>query len=114
MSKPESTNVSIGSQEGREAFEIRVNGEENVAGFTQFLDMPDTNPVERIFPHTVVKEEYAGQGLASTLVREALDQTIADGKRIVAVCPYVKGWVEKHPEYLEHVNKTTKAHLDAL
>ena len=112
--QPDSTQVTIGSQEGRQAFEIRVNGEDNVAGFTQFVDMPDTEPAERIFPHTLVKDEYAGQGLASILVREALDQTIADGKRIIAVCPYVKGWVEKHPEYAEHVNKTTKAHLDAL
>ena len=109
----DSTQVTIGSQEGRQAFEIRVNGDD-VAGFTQFVDMPDTEPAERIFPHTLVKDEYAGQGLASILVREALDQTIADGKRIIAVCPYVKDWVEKHLEYAEYVNKTTKAHLDAL
>ena len=46
------------------------------ATVTQFVDMPDSEPAERIFPHTLVKDEYAGQGLASILVREALDQTV--------------------------------------
>ena len=39
---------------------------------------------------------------------------IAEGFEIVAVCPYVKGWVKKHPEYQEHVVPTTPDHLQAL
>lgn len=69
---------------------------------------------ERIFFHTVVHDAYGGQGLASQLVREAVDQTIAEGRAIVPVCPYVVAWVNKHPEVAEHVVEATPAHLRAL
>ena len=40
-------------------------------------------------PHTEVDEEFGGRGLATILVREALDATRAAGLRIVPVCPMV-------------------------
>jgi len=42
---------------------------------------------------------YSGQGLAGTLVRFALDDVRALGKRVVAICPYVDGFIERNPEY---------------
>ncbi|MNW70001.1 hypothetical protein D3C74_491620 [compost metagenome] len=59
-------------------------------------------------------EDYAGQGLASVLVKFALQNTIASGAKIVAVCPYVKGYVAKHSEYDQHLAKPTRAHLEIL
>jgi len=32
----------------------------------------------------------------------------------VPVCPYVKSWLPKHPEYAEHVVEPTRAHLRAI
>jgi uncharacterized protein len=96
-------------------FEIHVDDSGVPAGKTYFQDvLADDGTKQRIFPHTVVGEEFAGHGLASTLVRQALDASIADGFRIVAVCPYVKGWIAKHPEYQGHVDATTPEHLSVL
>lgn len=96
-------------------YEIHVDDSGRPAGQTLFTDHESVEGVrQRIFPHTEVSEEFGGHGLASTLVRAALDASIAQGYRIVAVCPYVKGWVGKHPEYQEHVDATTPEHLQAL
>ena len=37
--------------------------------------------------------------IGSKLVKGALDQVRADGLKVVAECPFVKGWIEKHPDY---------------
>ena len=96
-------------------FEIHVDGSGEPAGKTYIKDIETADGVkQRIFPHTEVKEEFGGHGLASTLVRQALDVSIAEGFQIVAVCPYVKSWVKKHPEYQEHVVPTTPVHLRSL
>ena len=65
---------------------------------------------ERILFHTVVDKEYGGQGLASRLVREVVEDTIAAGLAVVPVCPYVAAWLPKHPEYAAHVVEPTPEH----
>ena len=69
---------------------------------------------DRVLFHTAVSPDYAGQGLASVLVRGAVDDAIASGLGIVPVCPYVKAWLPKHPEYAEHVVEPAPAHLRAV
>ncbi|MFB9073939.1 GNAT family N-acetyltransferase [Citricoccus parietis] len=102
-------------QGSKPRYEIHVDASGEPAGKTYFIEHAAADGTrQRIFPHTEVAEEYGGHGLASTLVRGALDASIAEGYRIVAVCPYVKGWIEKHPEYQEHVDATTPEHLRAL
>jgi predicted GNAT family acetyltransferase len=51
------------------------------------------------FDHTEVPPELGGKGIGSKLVKEALDQARADGLQVVAECPFVKSWIEKHPAY---------------
>ncbi len=56
------------------------------------------------FTHTVVEPQFEGRGVAGALVRTALDAVRADGTRqVVPQCPYVKVWIEKHPDYLDLV-----------
>ena len=85
-----------------------------VIGATHFREFTGPAGTERIFFHTTVDEEYGGQGLASVLVKFALDNTIAGGAKIVAVCPYVKAYVAKHAEYQPHLVATTPEHLKVL
>lgn len=66
-----------------------------VAGLADFQDRDGEEGPERIFFHTEVGEEYGGRGLASLLIRQALLDTTATGRRIVAVCPFVKSHLEK-------------------
>lgn len=82
-------------------FEIAVD--DRTAGFTQFVD----HDGQRIFFHTVIEDEFGGQGLAASLVQEALERTRADGVRIVPVCPYVARFLTKTDEFADIVDEPT-------
>lgn len=97
-----SESIEVVDAPERHRFEILVDGE--LAGYTEYHEHGD----ERIFPHTVIHEEYGGRGLATRLVHEALDQTRAGTQRIVPYCPVVKGFIAKNPEYLECVPQTRR------
>lgn len=51
------------------------------------------------FTHTEVPKELEGKGIGSKLVKGALDQVRANGLKVVLQCPFVKGYIGKHPEY---------------
>lgn len=53
------------------------------------------------FTHTEVPKELEGKGIGSRLVKGALDQVRADGMKVVPQCPFVKGYIGKHPEYTD-------------
>lgn len=73
-------------------------------------DDPDAGK-ERIFFHTLVSEDYGGLGLAGKLVTFAVNDAISQGFKIVPVCPYVKKWLPKHPEYAPHAVAVTDQHI---
>lgn len=54
-----------------------------------------------VFLHTEVDDAREGQGVGSELVREALDQVRSEGLRVVAQCPFVRSWIEHHPDYAD-------------
>lgn len=66
-----------------------------VVAFTEYEERHD----RLIFPHTEVDPAYEGQGLGGKLVKQALDDVRAGGRQIVPLCPFVRGYVERHPEY---------------
>ncbi|MBM7787768.1 GNAT family N-acetyltransferase [Tenggerimyces flavus] len=49
--------------------------------------------------HTEIDPAFGGRGLGSVLVRRTLEQLRERGVKIVPLCPFVKSWMEKHPEY---------------
>lgn len=85
-------NVEVFKDPQNGYFAIVYENEDNVAGFTQYLPMNG----ERVFFHTVIKEEYEGRGLASILIKNALEETDEEGLPILAVCPFVSSWLKKH------------------
>jgi predicted GNAT family acetyltransferase len=52
-----------------------------------------------VFTHTEVDEGHQGEGLAAQLVQYALDDARQAGLRVVALCPYVRSWLRRHPDY---------------
>jgi hypothetical protein len=89
----------------RSRYEILVDG--TFAGFTHY--QPHEGAL--VFDHTVIKEQFAGQGLASKLVRATLDDVRARQVRIVPLCEYVAGWLEKHPDYDDLVDRDLLARI---
>jgi uncharacterized protein len=88
-----SQGITVDHAPDRRRYEIAVDGE--LAGFTEYLDRRG----ERVFIHTETDSAHAGQGLATRLIREALDDTRRSGLPIVARCPFVAAFVKRHPEF---------------
>lgn len=80
------------------------------AGFLEYLDQG----ARRVFLHTEVAPEFGGRGLAGQLVRAALDDVRAQGKRLVNFCPYVTTFLEKNHDWDELIDAPTPAVLDAV
>ena len=78
-------------------FEVWVDGVR--AGELDYVVDGDT----WVLPHTGVDKAYEGQGLASQLVRTALDTARAEGITVKPVCPYVVTWLQRHPDYQDLV-----------
>ena len=78
-----------------ERYAITVDG--IVAGFTEAVENGDVVT----FPHTLILDQFEGQGLASELVTGALDDVRVRGKRAVVTCEYVSAFIEKHPDYAD-------------
>jgi predicted GNAT family acetyltransferase len=51
------------------------------------------------FIHTEVPPELGGKGIGSKLIRDALDQVRTEGLKVIPQCPFVKAFIEKHPDY---------------
>ena len=52
-----------------------------------------------VFTHTVVPPELRGRGIAEKLVRAALADARAAGRKVVPQCSYVAKFIERHREY---------------
>ncbi|HET6684965.1 MAG TPA: GNAT family N-acetyltransferase [Jiangellaceae bacterium] len=57
--------------------------------------------------HTEVAEAAEGRGVGSALAQTFLEDTRSAGLRVVPLCPFVRGWIEKHPEYADLVRSGT-------
>ena len=51
--------------------------------------------------HTEVPKELGGRGIGSALARGVLDLARAQGLKVRPICPFVKAYMEKHPEYAD-------------
>lgn len=51
------------------------------------------------FTHTEVAPEMEGQGVGGALVQHALDDARRRGLQVEALCPYVRSWIDRHPDY---------------
>ena len=86
--------IAVSADPEGSRYEARVAGE--VAGFAEYLLAKDLV----VFTHTEVDPRFEGQGVGSAIARFALDDVRADGsRRVLALCPFIKGWIERHPDY---------------
>jgi predicted GNAT family acetyltransferase len=53
--------------------------------------------------HTGVPDAAAGQGLGGKLAEAAFDWARAHETRLIASCPFVRKWLERHPERKEQL-----------
>jgi predicted GNAT family acetyltransferase len=91
--------ATVRAEDGK--YTIAVEGE--TVGLAAVADRGQ----QRVFYHTEVDVRFEGRGLATILVRQALEATRADGKRVVATCPMVAAFIKKHPEFADITDPVT-------
>jgi uncharacterized protein len=53
--------------------------------------------------HTDIDPAHEGHGLAGLLVEGAVRDLRERGLRLIPICPYVRAWLQRHPEQADIV-----------
>jgi hypothetical protein len=59
--------------------------------------------------HTEIDDRFEGHGLASKLIRYALDDARSSGTPVMPYCKFVRAFIGKHEDYLELVPEEHRA-----
>jgi uncharacterized protein len=104
MPDQDNTDIEVVDHSEARRYEARA-ADGTVLGFSQYRVEGETV----VFTHTEVDDAQEGQGVGSRLVRGALDDVRAGGRRIRPLCPFVKAYVDRHPEYADLVEDRADA-----
>lgn len=89
--------IRVRNNPDRSRYEAYVDGD--LAGYAAYRD----DAHGRVFTHTSIDDDYEGHGVGSVLVRAALDDVRAHGLSVVARCPFVAAYIDRHREYTDLV-----------
>lgn len=81
----------VKDQRSEQEFTLEVGGQRAVAAYQLEGDTI-------VFTHTVVPPEIEGRGVGTKLIRGALDIVRDRGLKVVPQCPFVRAYIDKHPE----------------
>lgn len=81
----------VSNNEAQHRYELEIDGQLAIAEYK-------LRPGRIAFTHTEVPDALEGRGIGSKLVRAALADARAQGLKVVPLCPFVKRYIEKHPE----------------
>ena len=90
--------------EAERRFEVKLEGE---VAFTEYR-LVDHGI---ILPHTVVPEAFEGRGVGGALAKAALGYAREQGLKVIPTCPFVAGYIAKHPEWHDLVHETYRERL---
>ena len=85
---------SVRDNKTRQRFELDVGGTVAFANYR-------LTPGIVIITHTETPPALRGRGIASELVKGALELIRADGHKVVAGCGFVVDYLQKHPEFAD-------------
>ena len=90
-----------------ETLEVKNNAElsrfeAQVSDFTAVIDYRLVGN-KIIFFHTGVPDEITGHGIGGKIAKTALDFARDLGLKVVPQCPFVAGFISRHPVYLDLV-----------
>ncbi|HEY2717084.1 MAG TPA: GNAT family N-acetyltransferase [Solirubrobacterales bacterium] len=99
----EEPRIAVRDDREGERYVIEVDGEP--AGFAQYRDRGRAIA----FVHTEIDDRHEGQGLGGRLVSAALDDVRSRGLAVLPFCPFVRSYIQRHPEYLDLVPSTQRS-----
>jgi predicted GNAT family acetyltransferase len=85
-------NVSVENHQSAQRYEVRLDG---AVAFLAYERTGDQITLVR----TEVPDAFEGQGIGGRLARTALEDARSAQLRVVPQCPFVRGYIERHPEY---------------
>jgi hypothetical protein len=88
--------LTVTDNQQQQRYEISLDGELAISQYRRAGD-------QITFLHTEVPKALEGRGVGSALVRAELDDARAKGLTVVPVCPFVRAFIVRHPEYLDIV-----------
>jgi len=88
--------IAITERGGERRFSTTVDGHEAYLSFAE-------GGTRINLLHTFVPPELEGRGIAGQLARHGLEYARERGLRVVPDCPYVRSYIERHPEYQDLV-----------
>ncbi|MDR1807253.1 MAG: N-acetyltransferase [Propionibacteriaceae bacterium] len=62
--------------------------------------------------HTIVDPAFEGKGVGSALAQAALTTARESGWGVLPYCPFISGYIRKHPEWLDLVPAARRADFD--
>lgn len=90
--------MEISDNASAQRYEVHVDG--RLAGYAEYHDRGD----RRAFTHTVVEDEFEGQGIGSKLARFVLDDSRANRRAVLPYCTFIRGYIDRHrDDYLDLV-----------
>jgi uncharacterized protein len=84
--------TKVRNNKAKSRFELDVEGGMAFANYR-------ATPPAVIITHTETPRALRGRGVASELVKGALELIRADGHKVIAGCGFVVDYLSKHPEY---------------
>ncbi|CAN5387620.1 GNAT family N-acetyltransferase [soil metagenome] len=81
----------VRDNKAEQEFELVVDGHRALAAYQLEGDTI-------VFTHTIVPKAIEGRGVASKLIRAALDSARDQGLKVVPQCPFVAAYMQRHPE----------------
>jgi predicted GNAT family acetyltransferase len=91
-----------------EAGRLEVYVEGRRAGYAAYR----RDPGAISYTHTEIEPEFEGRGLGGILIREALSRARAEGIAVLPLCPFVREYIERHPDQLDLVPAERRAEFD--
>ncbi len=87
---------TITHNEAEQRFEIELDATHKA--IVEYKMMPDAIA----FLHTEVPPAYEGKGIAGQLAKFVLDYAASNHLHVRPYCPYIKSYIDRHPEYQEN------------
>jgi predicted GNAT family acetyltransferase len=98
MPEPDSSSVRVLDNPNYKRYEAYIGDE--LAGYLTYRMLPGA--IE--FVHTEVHAEFEGHGVGGRLAAVALDQARDRGLRVIPLCSFIAGYLERHPELSDLVD----------
>jgi predicted GNAT family acetyltransferase len=86
--------AEVRDNKAQSRFELEVEGAMAFANYR-------TTPQAVIITHTETPPALRGRGIASELVKGALELIRSDGRKVIAGCSFVTDYLQRHPEYAD-------------